>query len=374
LRILVVNWQDRLNPQAGGAEVHLHEVFGRLAEMGHQVTLLVSGFPGAPHLENLDGMEVHRVGGRYTFSLRAPLYLRRQWSPGAFDVIVEDLNKVPLFLPLLTRTPVVLLVHHLFGTTAFKEATLAVASATWMLELLIPRAYGNCPVVAVSGSTMTDLKRRGMAAGPTAIVPNGLDLDRLWSDAAVTRFPDPTILYLGRLKRYKGIDLVLRALARLRGRGDCPHLLIAGKGNDEVRLRRLTRTLGLEDRVTFKGFVDEEEKVRLLRQSWVHVLTSPKEGWGISVMEAAACGTPTVASDSPGLRDAVKDGETGLLVPHGDVDALAEKLSHILARREEREAMGRRAREYSRWFSWDRSAQDMLLFLEARVAGGHSKT
>ena len=370
----MVNWQDRLNPQAGGAEVHLHEVFGRLAEMGHQVTALVSGFPGAPQVENLDGMEVHRAGRRYTFSLQAPLYFRRQWPPGAFDVIVEDLNKVPLFMPLLTGTPVVLLVHHLFGTTAFKEASLPLASATWTLEQLIPRAYGNCPVVAVSGSTMTDLKRRGMAAGPTAIVPNGLDLGRLRSDATITRFPDPTILYLGRLKRYKAIDLVLKAMAKIRVRGDSPRLLIAGKGDDEARLRRLTRTLGLEDRVTFMGFVDEEEKLRLLRRSWVHVLTSPKEGWGISVMEAAACGTPTVASDSPGLRDAVKDGETGLLVPHGDVDALAEKLSLLLARREEREAMGQRARKYARSFSWDRSAQDMLLFLEARVAGGHLKT
>ncbi len=163
-------------------------------------------------------------------------------------------------------------------------------------------------------------------------------------------------------------------MAKIRVRGDSPRLLIAGKGDDEARLRRLTRTLGLEDRVTFLGFVDEEEKLRLLRRSWVHVLTSPKEGWGISVMEAAACGTPTVASDSPGLRDAVKDGETGLLVPHGDVDALAEKLSLLLARREEREAMGQRARKYARSFSWDRSAQDMLLFLEARVAGGHLKT
>jgi hypothetical protein len=134
LRILVVNWQDRENPLAGGAETHLHEIFGRLAAWGDDVTLLCSSFPGASPLAQLDGMETHRTGGRYSFAIQARRYFRSHLRHRPFDVIVEDLNKVPLFTPFWSGTPVVLLVHHLFGGTAFQEASLPVAAATWLLE------------------------------------------------------------------------------------------------------------------------------------------------------------------------------------------------------------------------------------------------
>ena len=144
MNLLVLNWQDRLNPQAGGAETHLHEIFGRLAGRGHQVTLLVSGWAGAAARDEVDGMEVHRAGGRYTFSLAAPAYYRRRLRSSTFDVIVEDLNKVPLLSPLWAGPPVVLLVHHLFGITAFQEASPPLAAATWLLERPLGRVYRRC--------------------------------------------------------------------------------------------------------------------------------------------------------------------------------------------------------------------------------------
>ncbi len=369
LKILVVNWLDRSNPSAGGAEAHLHEVFGRLAEWGHEVVVLASGFPGGRLRQTLDGMEIHRVGGRMTFGVHAPFYLRRKLDPDWFEVVVEDLNKVPIFMPFWTRRPVVPLFHHLFGATAFQEASLPVAAATWLLERPIPRVFRGLPAVAVSKSTVEDLRNRGLSREKIAVVPNGVDVEALTPGAPENRFDTPTILYLGRLKRYKGIDIVLRAAARLRTAGADFRLLVAGKGNDLPRLRRLSSRLELGDTVDFLGYVPEEEKVDLLRRSWVHVLTSPKEGWGISILEAAACGTPTVASDSPGLRDAVVDGKTGILVPHGDVDALSRAITRMLEDGQIREAMGFAAREFSEGFTWDRSARTMEAFLEARVAG-----
>lgn len=116
-----MNWQDRDNPEAGGAEIHLHETFGRLARAGHQVTLLCSGFEGGAPRVVLDGIDVHRVGGRYSFALLAHRYWRRHLVHQHFDVIVEDLNKIPLFTPAWSETPVLLLVHHLFGATAFGQ-------------------------------------------------------------------------------------------------------------------------------------------------------------------------------------------------------------------------------------------------------------
>lgn len=373
MRILVVNWQDRLNPQAGGAEVHLHEIFGRLARRNHDVTLLCAGFAGASPRENLDGMEVHRIGGRFTFTHRAAPYFRRRLSASGFDVVVEDLNKVPVFMPLWTGSPVVLLVHHLFGKTAFQEASFPIALATWLLELPIPRVFRNCSVVAVSESTVRDLERRGMRRQEMVVVPNGVDLE--WYTPLEHRdaFPEPTLLYLGRLKRYKRVDLIIEAVARLRGEGLGCRLLVAGKGDDAHRLQELRDRRGLQNHVDFLGFIEDQEKLDLLRRSWVHVLTSPKEGWGIANMEAAACGVPTVASDSPGLRDSVRDGETGILVPHGDVGALAGALKQLLQNDAEREAMGTAARVFAESFSWDESARAMEEFLQAQVTGNSNR-
>ena len=162
MRILVVNWLDRQNPQAGGAEAHLHETFGRLARRGHEITLLASGWKGCDPRAELDGIGVHRTGARYTFSLAAPRYFRRALGDTPFDVVVEDLNKVPLFTRYWTSAPVVALVHHLFGTTAFQEASFPLAAATWLLERPIPFVFRTAPMIAVSASTREDLGRRGL--------------------------------------------------------------------------------------------------------------------------------------------------------------------------------------------------------------------
>ena len=368
LDILVVNWLDRENPQAGGAEAHLHEVFGRLVRWGHRVTLLCSGFEGASARVELDGIEVHRVGGRHSFLFQAHRYFRKHLKSRPFDVLVEDLNKVPLFIPGWTDRPVVLLVHHLFGATAFQEAGLPLATATWLLERPVPRAFHRVAVIAVSGSTRDDLIARGMHASRIVVVPNGIDLDTYAPDPNVSRFQEPTALYLGRVKRYKRVDLPIQAIARLAKRGVPGRLVIAGRGDHVDALTALAESLGLgAERVRFAGFVDDAQKIELFRRSWTHVLTSPKEGWGIANLEAAGCGTATVASDSPGLRDSVIDGRTGYLVPHGDVAALADRMEALLTRPALRDQMGGEARAFAQGFSWDASARGVLEVLRGQV-------
>jgi glycosyltransferase involved in cell wall biosynthesis len=367
MRILVVNWQDRLNPSAGGAELHLHEIFGRLADRGHDVALLVSGWPGAAAAEQVDGMEVHRTGTRYTFNLVAPLHYRRRLMDREFDVMVEDLNKVPLYAPVWARHPLALLVHHLFGRIAFQEATFPVAAATWLLERPLGLAYRGVPTLAVSRSTAQDLARRGLEEERVVVVPNGVDLVRYSPGPALERYPAPTLLYLGRLKRYKRVDLPIRALAALREEGMEARLIVAGTGDRAPALQALVAELGLERVVEFRGYVSEEEKIELFRRAWVHVLTSPKEGWGITNLEAAACGTPTIASDSPGLRDSVVHGETGFLVPHGDVPGLAARLREVIVDAALRRTLGQGARRFAERFTWDRAAAETETFLR-RVA------
>jgi glycosyltransferase involved in cell wall biosynthesis len=366
VRILVLNWQDRLNPNAGGAEVHLHEIFSRLAESGHSVTLLVSGWSeGAPEQE-VDGMRVVRCGSRNTFPIHAVRRYRKLVAEGGgFDVLVEDINKIPLFAPLWSGLPVVGLVPHLFGTTAYQQASLPVATAVWTSELLMPSAYRNLEFLVISESTAADLVARGF--DPDRLHVSYPGIDHSVFRPGDEKFPEPTIVYVGRLRRYKGIETVIGAVGALREQGVFVSFLIVGQGDDEERLRSVVSDLDLEDRVRFTGYVPEERKVSLLQMAWLNVYPSPKEGWGITNVEAAACGTPSVASDSPGLRESVRDGASGLLVPHGDTGAWARALSELLEDDRLRARMANGAVAHGERFTWEATADQMEDILKMTV-------
>ena len=370
MKLLVVNWQDLANPQSGGAEVHLHEIFGRLARRGHQVALLCSGFESGALRVHADGMEIHRTGGRHTFTLAAAPYYRRHLAGEGFDVVVEDLNKIPLFTPYWVRSPLVLLVHHLFGATAFREASAPFAAATWLFERPIPGIYRGIPAEAVSESTRDDLVARGLRASDIRVIHNGVDVDFFSPDPNAAREPEPSFLSVGRLKKYKRIDHAIEAVALLKSRGVFVRLRVAGRGDDEPRLRETVARLGVADRVEFFGFVSEDGKRDLMRRAWATVQPSPKEGWGITNVEAAACATPTIASDSPGLRESVIDGSTGILYPHGDVTKLADAMARLAANRGLVERLGAAALSFARTLTWDRAA-DLTEAHLAEVAATH---
>lgn len=355
MRLLLVNWQDRENPQAGGAEIHLHEIFGRLAARGHEVTLLCGGWPGAPARAVIDGIDVHRVGTRQTFPLLAHRYWKAHLAPLGHDVLIEDVNKVPLFTPLWGARRVVALVPHLFGETIFQEASLPVATAVWLAERPLGRVYRRVPFEAISESTAEDLAGRGIPRAATEVIYCGIDTLR-YTPLAGTRSPTPLFAYLGRLRRYKGVDLVLRAFARMQHREAT--LEIAGSGDYRPHLERLAASLDLGDRVRFLGFISEQAKLELLRRAWGLVFASPKEGWGITNLEAAACRTPVIASNSPGLRESVRDGETGFLVPHGDVAAMAARMDRLAADPALVERLGEQGRRFAETFTWDRAADE----------------
>lgn len=312
-------------------------------------------------------MDVHRTGTRYSFNLFGPRYYRKNLRNQSFDVFVEDLNKVPLFAPLWAREPVALLVHHLFGRIAFQEASLPLATATWLLEKPIPVIYRKLPAIAVSRSTAEDLVRRGFKAAGIEVIPNGVDLGFYRPEAGVSRFAEPTLLYLGRLKRYKRVDLIVSAFAMVREQFPRARLIIAGKGDARPALEAQIRQLEVGDAVELRGFVSDQEKRDLFRRSWIHLLTSPKEGWGITNIEAAACGTPTIASNSPGLKDSVEDGKTGFLVPHGDGAALAARIEQVLGNANLGTELSRNALLFAQRFTWDRAAIETERFLEAMV-------
>jgi glycosyltransferase involved in cell wall biosynthesis len=369
MRLLVVNWQDRENPQAGGAEIHLHEIFGRLAQRGHQVTLLCGGWPGCPPQAVLDGMRVLRAGTRYTFPLHARRTWRRQLAAEGFDAIVEDINKVPLYTPLWTRgrLPVVGVIPHLFGGTAFQELPAPVAAVVWLAERPIPRVYRGVPFQVISESTADDLASRGIPRNRIAVIYCGID-SRSYTPAPAERADEPVFAYLGRLKRYKRVDLIVQGFARLGL--DHARLEIAGAGDYRPQLEQLVASLDLTGRVRFLGRISEAEKVALLRRAWALMLTSPKEGWGITNLEAASSGTPVIASNSPGIRESVRDGETGFLVAHGDVDGLASAMRRLATDRPLVDKLGTAGRAFATTFTWERAADETEAHLRAVLNRG----
>ncbi len=367
MRLLVVNWQDRENPLAGGAEIHLHEIFERLAALGHQVTMLCGGWPGCPPRATLGGIDVHRTGTRQTFALRAWSHYRRHLAAEPFDVVIEDINKMPLYTPWWGARRVVACVPHLFGGTAFQELASPLAAAVWLSERPIPVVYRHTPFEAISESTADDLVARGVPREHVRVIYPGASCEYYTPDA-VQRSSTPVFAYLGRLKRYKGVDLVIRAFAQV---ADPRAVLeIAGEGDFRPALEQLVASLDLTARVRFLGFVSESEKLALLRRAWATAFASPKEGWGLTNIEASACGTPVVASNSPGIRESVRHGETGFLVPHGDTAAMAAAMQRLCESPDLVAQLGGRGRQFAESFTWDRAAVDTALHLQQVIHTG----
>jgi len=313
-------------------------------------------------------MEVHRVGIRQTFGALAYPYYRRALSAGRWDLIVEDINKMPLFTPAWTRGRTAALVPHLFGGTAFLELPAPLAAVVWLSERPLGRIYRRVPFEAISESTRDDLVARGIPKEQIAVIYPGVDTVA-YTPLAAARAALPTFVYLGRLKKYKGVHHVIEAFARVGNRE--ASLEIAGAGDYRPALERLAHSLDLGNRVRFLGRISEPEKLALLRRAWGLVFASPKDGWGITNLEAAACATPVVASNSPGIRESVRNGETGYLVPHGDVAAMAAAIGRLAGSRALVEQLGVNARRFAESFTWERAANETERHL-LRLIGGRS--
>ncbi|MFN2384401.1 MAG: glycosyltransferase family 4 protein [Gemmatimonadota bacterium] len=368
MRILVINWQDWTHPFAGGAEFHLREVFARLAGRGHQVDLLCTRYRGAASEEQLAGIRVIRRGRAYPlFNYVVPAVYRRELRRHRYDVIVDDINKVPFFVPLFADPPVVALVHHFFGATVFQETNPVFGGYVWLSEQPVARVYRRCRFISVSPSTTDDLVERGIPANRIAMIPNGLPVVPE-SILAEPKAVAPLFVYLGRLKRYKRIELILEAFARVASRYPAARVVIAGDGDYRSALERHAAALGLGEGVAFPGWIGDGAKWRLLRQAWAVCYTSPREGWGISSLEAQRVGTIAIVSDAPGLRDTVVDGVTGRLVPHGDVGALALALEESIEQPARRAGWEHAAVGRARGFSWETAATATLGVLESAVA------
>jgi glycosyltransferase involved in cell wall biosynthesis len=365
LRVLILNWRDTTHPWAGGAETYIHELGTRWVADGLDVEWLCQRYKGSSRTDVIDGIRVQRVGGRFTLYprviLRYCLRLR-----GRFDVVVDCENGIPFFTPLFARIPKILVVHHVHRDIFRRETKPPIRWLGFFLEgWVMPRAYRRAAIIAVSESTRDDLVSMGFARERISIIHNGVQALHQFTPQPSR---SPRILCMGRLTRQKRVDVALRAMSSLLREFPDARLDIVGQGPDRARLERLSWSLNLAYHVRFHGYLPGPARDELAARAWVAVCPSAFEGWGVTAMESSARGLPVVASNVNGLRDSVRDGETGVLVPVDEPKSLGRALSMLVGDREMRARMGNAGIEWAASHSWDRSADEMRTLL-ASLAG-----
>ncbi|MCZ7417971.1 MULTISPECIES: glycosyltransferase family 4 protein [unclassified Micromonospora] len=357
--VLFLNWRDTTNPEGGGSEVYIERIAAELVTFGHRVTLLCAAHDNAgPAGTTESGVRVLRRGSRMTVYLRAALVcLASRFGLGPLsrrglgrpDLIVDVCNGVPFFAPLYAGRPVIALVHHVH------REQWPVVFGPWMCRLgwwieswLAVRLYRRCRYVTVSEATRAELATLGVDAERIDVVPNGTPPV---TGPSLPRTRNPSLLVLGRLVPHKRVEIALRTVAELAAELPELELVVAGQGWWEEPLRERCAALGISDRVRFTGFVSEEEKHALLCSAWLALTPSLKEGWGLTIVEAAARSTPTVAFRyAGGVAEAMVDTETGLLVD--DEREFTAAVRELLADDVRRKAMGEAALSHAARYTW----------------------
>jgi glycosyltransferase involved in cell wall biosynthesis len=357
MRVAFLTWRDSAHPDGGGSEIYVEEVGRRLAARGHEVTIFCARYPGSLPEEELDGIRFVRRGGRLT------VYPRGLWwlaSRARADVVVDVINGVPFGTPLVRRTGVVALVHHLHQRQWHMIYPGWRGRIGWFVESrVVPRLYRHAPFLTVSEATRRELGTLGIEVSRVSVARNGARTVRV----ATPRSATPRVSVLCRLVPHKQVEHVIAAAVALAPTVPGLHVDVIGEGWWRSPLEHEIRRLGADRLVTLHGHVSDAERDRMLAESWIMVLPSSKEGWGLAVTEAAVQGTPAIGyRDAGGLGESIVDGATGLLTdPAGLPQAIADLLSDEIRRNRLGEAAARRAAG----LSWEETADAVERVLEA---------
>lgn len=355
-QVLIFNWRDLKHIHSGGAEVYVHEIGKRLVKKDCEVTIFTSNDGHNKHFEKINGVSIIRRGGFVTVYIWALVYYLLRLRD-KFDIIIDSENGIPFFTPLYSRKPIILLIHHVHQDVFFSSL---IPPFSWIANFLetylMPRIYRRAHIVAISPSTADELEKEiGMKA--TGIISTGVDT-KVYKPQVKSEVP--LISYVGRLKKYKSVDILIQSFKKVASEFPRAKLVIAGDGDYRKSLELKTAQLGLGEKVEFWGKISEEKKIKLLAQSWVMVQPSYQEGWGITCIEANACKTPVAASNVPGLKDAVADGESGFLFEYGNVIELVRILRQLIVDKSLRTSLSEQSRVWSQKFSWDFQAKKYI--------------
>jgi glycosyltransferase involved in cell wall biosynthesis len=345
--VVFFSWRDTTNPEAGGAELYLEKVARGLVERGARVTIFCAAHGDAAGDEVVDGIRFVRRGSKMSVYLRGMQLLATRRF-GRVDVVVDVQNGLPFFTRLVTRRPVLVLVHHVHREQWPVVYPGLMGRVGWWIESqFAPRLYRRCQYVAVSQATKGELAELGVGADRIAVVHNGSDPAPA---PGVPKTPAPSMCTVGRLVPHKQVEHAIDACLRLRAEQLDVHLTVAGSGWWEDELAAYAREHHAEDWVTFEGHVSEERRSEIYASSWVMALPSLKEGWGLVIGEAGTYGTPTVAYRSAGgTQESIEEGRSGLLAD--DVDEFVAGLHSVLTDAGLREKLSAGAQDMSHRFT-----------------------
>jgi len=353
-RVVFLIWRDTHNPEGGGSELYGERVAEWLAGGGWDVTVCCADYPGAVRDEQRAGVRYRRRGGHRTVYLHGLAYLLGRKGRGA-DMVVDVQNGVPFLSPLVRRRPIVALVHHVHREQwQIIYPGLQGHIGWWLESRLAPWLYRRRRYITVSQSSKADLIGLGVDADRIDIVHNGLDVPH--PEHRLPRSTAPTICVLGRLVPHKQVEHALETAAALRSSIPDLRVEVVGDGWWHEQLQARAEELIVTDLVTFHGAVSDAERDAILDRSWVLLVPSVKEGWGIAIMEAAARGVPAIAYRSAGgVTESIVDGETGWLVD--EFDGLVKRADELLTDRAMRERMGAAGAQRAADFDWTKAGR-----------------
>lgn len=372
MNILILNWRDIKNPKSGGAEILTHELARQWVSSGHNVTLFSSEFPGCEKQESLDGVKIIRSGqpdARYLFSsvhFLAYRYYKKK-SKEKFDVVIDEVHGLPFFTPWYVKEKKVVLICEVAGKL-WTEMFGSLGILGRLIEKLYLKIYKDLPFLTISQSTKEELMVAGIKEKNITILPMGVTVPTHLKKNKKEK--TPTLIFVGRLSKPKGIEDALDAISNLThstssGQISNLKLWVVGRGEEGYVnfLKDLTRKLNIEDSVKFFGFVSEEKKFELMGRSHVLLAPSIKEGWGLTVPEAACVGTPAIVYNSPGLRDILKDSQFKIITKSNTPVGLAEEVIKLFEKKDFFKKLKKEKLDM-REFDWNRTAFAALKILK----------
>lgn len=364
MKILIFNWRDIKNPLAGGAERLTHELARRWVNKGHKVTLFSSAFSGYKKEEIIDGVKIIRAGNRLTVYYQAFRYYKKYFQ-GQYDIVVDEINTIPFFTPLYVREPLLAHINQLAREVWFHEIPFPLSLLGFLIEPWCLKIYRNIPVITISQSSKEDLLNSGFSKTNIQIIPMGMDLQIKRRE---NKEKEPTIIWVNRVIKSKRLEHALKAFEYVKRKIPNAKLWIVGPLSQSYRnrLQNLVRKLRLKD-VVFYNFVEERKKQELIQRAHLIVSTSVREGWGLTITEANALGTPAVVYDVAGLRDSTKNNETGLVCEENTPQVLAGNIIKLLGNSSLYQRLQEGAYRWGKEFTWDKSAQKAIEIIEKLI-------
>jgi glycosyltransferase involved in cell wall biosynthesis len=386
MNILFFTWKDKKNPLSGGAESINEGIAKRLAKEGHKVTFLVSGYKNCKPEEEIDGYKVVRLGNRWTIYWHAYRWYKSQITnhQSLFDLIIEEINTVPFFTQLYTKGKKrVLIIYQLCRQIWFYQIFFPLSLIGYLIEPVYLFILNKNKCITESESTKNDLQKYEFNNKNISIIPIATDIVPLKSLDNIEKYKEPTMLSLGAIRKMKKTLDQIKAFEQAKKEIPELKLKVAGdaKGNYGQKILKYIKRSSHKSDIEYLGKINQDKKIELLQKCHIITVTSVKEGWGIIVTEAASQGTPAIVYNVDGLRDSVKNNETGIICDVNSPENLSYKVIKLLSNSPREIAshpdwsgisqgkvlykkLQHNAWKWSKEFSWDKTTEEFMKIID----------